>query len=284
MLVGRDVKMAEQHLAIVLLDLIGSTDFVQKHGARAAAIHFQNHDRLTRSLLFKFKGREIDRSDGFLCSFQNPIDAVNFSLHYQKSIPIKTGIGCRIGIHWDVIIEVHQDDVWVAANAKRVELEGLGKNIAARTMSLCKAGQILLTRQAMDVIRHRTNKETPPATRYAFVGFYRFKGVKSPQEIYAVGESIESLQPPSDTEKAKKVNGPNKVRLNFSLLNRKEKIDYLIWRLGWVSIFMWIAFFYMFVSYPIGRTVLGLESLEWIDAVNRYVFELIISMKRGYDG
>lgn len=84
-----EVQMRERWLTIVLLDLIGSTAFVQKYGAQRAATHFQFHDRLARSLLYKYEGREIDRSDGFLCSFDRPIDAVNFALIYQKTIPLK---------------------------------------------------------------------------------------------------------------------------------------------------------------------------------------------------
>ena len=69
----------ERKLAIVLLDLIGSTAFIRKAGAMKAAEWMQYHDRLARSLLYKYQGREIDRSDGFLLSFERPIDALNFS-------------------------------------------------------------------------------------------------------------------------------------------------------------------------------------------------------------
>ena len=73
------MELIETKLAIVLLDLIGSTRFVQSAGAMKAAMWLQKHDRLTRSLIYKFNGREIDRSDGFLLSFERPIDAVNFA-------------------------------------------------------------------------------------------------------------------------------------------------------------------------------------------------------------
>ena len=62
------VDLKERQLAIVLLDLIGSTAFVERVGAKDAAIWLQYHDRLARSLLYKFDGREIDRSDGFMLS------------------------------------------------------------------------------------------------------------------------------------------------------------------------------------------------------------------------
>jgi len=136
----------------------------------------QYHDRLARSLVYKFSGREIDRSDGFLLSFERPIDAVNFALHYQLTIPPKTKLGARIGIHWGKIVEVKQDELITMGGAKAVELEGLAKNIAARAMSLCGAGQVLLTAEAMKAVKHRTNSFTPKGTRYALAGEYRFKG------------------------------------------------------------------------------------------------------------
>ena len=45
------MELRERQLAIVLLDLIGSTAFVQRVGAMKAAKWLQYHDRLTRSLL-----------------------------------------------------------------------------------------------------------------------------------------------------------------------------------------------------------------------------------------
>ncbi len=95
-----EVDMEEKYLAIVLLDIIGSTAFVQRNGAHIAAKWFQVHDRMTRSLVYKFQGREIDRSDGFLLSFDRTIDAVNFALSYQRTLPPKLKLNTRIGIHW----------------------------------------------------------------------------------------------------------------------------------------------------------------------------------------
>ena len=219
------VDLQERQLCIVLLDLIGSTSFVQRVGAKDAAIWLQYHDRLARSLLYKFDGREIDRSDGFMLSFERPIDAVNFALHYQATIPIKTRLNTRIGIHWGSVIEVQQDDTWTAVGAKRVELEGISKNIAARTMSLCGAGQVLLTEQAINAVRNKTNYHTPKGTRFVCVGLYRFKGVGASQSIYAVGSTIESLQPPKGNDKVKRLGGPKRVRSRA----RDRKIMEWVW-------------------------------------------------------
>ena len=231
-----DLKIKERNLAIVLLDLIGSTQFVQRYGSLAAAKHFQFHDKLTRSLIYKFQGREIDRSDGFLCSFDRPIDAVNFALKYQATVPQRTKLQCRIGIHWGCIIEVEQEDYYVAANAKRIELEGLAKNIAARTMSLCGPGQVLLTKEAMEAVRGRTNWATPKSARYSCVGLYKFKGVTEPQVIFAVGETIESLQPPPSSEKVKRLGGPKKIRQRARDRSLTDWYWWFIWRLFWLEL------------------------------------------------
>jgi len=270
MIIPYDVKIQERRLAIVLLDLIGSTAYVQKHGARHAALHFQKHDRMTRNLLYKFRGREIDRSDGFLCSFDSALDAVNFALHYQNEIPPKTKIDARIGVHWGVVIEVHQDEVFVAHNAKRIELEGIAKNIAARTMSLCQAGQVLLTEDAMRVIRQRVDRRTPVGTKYACVGVYRFKGVRDPQVIYAVGQSVQSLQPPPSSEKVKRLGGPEKIRVRLRDQQIKDVLWWIFWRLSYLSAVLWVVLFYYLVSSQGFREIAGLTHFWWVDYVNNY--------------
>jgi class 3 adenylate cyclase len=270
------MEFTEKYLAIVLLDLIGSTAFVQRVGAMKGAQWLQYHDRLARSLVYKFDGREIDRSDGFLLSFERPIDAVNFALHYQQSVPEKTGLGARIGIHFGKIVEVQQKEIFTQSGAKAVELEGLSKNIAARAMSLCGAGQVLLTKEAMKAVKHRTNSFTPRGTRYALAGEYRFKGVKQTQMIYTVGSTIESLQPPKGSDKVKKVAGPNKIKARA----RDRKIrDWLWWFLTRNAIFNVCYFIYM--SYPIliskhARIMSGIDDyFYWIDYIVVYVMMIL---------
>jgi class 3 adenylate cyclase len=266
------MELIETKLAIVLLDLIGSTRFVQSAGAMKAAMWLQKHDRLTRSLIYKFNGREIDRSDGFLLSFERPIDAVNFALIYQETIPPKIKLGCRIGIHWGVVVEVKQDEIFTMTGAKSVELEGIAKNIAARTMSLCQAGQVLLTTEAMKAIKGRTNNYTPKNTRYACVGEYRFKGVKETQIVYAVGSTIESLQPPPGSEKVKRIAGPKKIKSKAR--DRKLK-EWLVWFA--VRYCMIMTFYVISVSVPVlidphSRRMNGVDDLFfWIDYIVEFI-------------
>ena len=255
-----EYKLRETSLAIVLLDLIGSTAFVQKVGPVKAARWLQYHDRLARSLCYKYNGREIDRSDGFLLSFDKTIDAVNFALAYQKEVPQKTKLGCRIGIHWGKIVEVHQHELIVGIGAKQVELEGVAKNIAARTMSLCQRDQVLLTREAMSQVKGKANQYTPKNTRFACMGLYKFKGVREPQEIYSVGLSFESLQPPKGSEKVKRLGGPKKIKKRA---RDRAIIDWTLWsfwRLGILAFIYWIYILLPIVFNPMMRGFIGLPA------------------------
>ena len=233
--------MREKYLAIVLLDIIGSTKFVQRHGAVKSASWFQYHDQLARSLCYKHQGREIDRSDGFLLSFDRLSDAVAFALKYQETIPPKTKLKCRIGIHWGKVIEVEQDAKFVGAGAKRVELEGLAKNIAARTMSLCQADQVLMTAEASRMLKSRLDSNVPREARIECVGLYRFKGVRKPQEIYAIGTTTESLQPPMGSEKVKRLGGPKYIKARARDRRFKEWVEWFFWRVGLILL-TWVVY------------------------------------------
>ena len=262
------MHMQNQVLAILLLDIVGSTQFVQKVGARRAAEWLQYHDRLTRNLLYKFNGREIDRSDGFMLSFTSTIDAVNFALYYQMTVPTKTRLQARIGFHWGEIVEVTQSESFVLANAKRIELEGVSKNIAARTMSVCAPGQVLLTKQAFNTIKNQTNYYTPKGTRYACVGLYRFKGVREPQVIYAVGLHINDLQPPPSSEKAKRIGGAKKIKSRHRDKKVIEWIMYLLPRFAIISTVYITYLIWPFLSNKGARELWGIKGFEWVDGVN----------------
>jgi class 3 adenylate cyclase len=270
------MEMKKVNLCILLLDLVGSTKFVQRYGNEHAAKIFQAHDKLTRSLIYRFRGREIDRSDGFLMSFNSAIDAVNFGLHYHKTIPPRTTIKARIGIHWGEIIEVAQEDKFIDAGAKRIELEGISKNTAARIMSLSSGGQICLSTQAFNKVRNRSNMYTPKDTRYACAGVYKLKGIKEPIDVYMVGISIESLQPPGNTDKVKKIAGPKKIKSRARDRKIKEWFWYVYPKLGFISFMYLLITLWPMLSRESTRLSLDIDSyFFWTDYVN-FVINIVI--------
>lgn len=237
-------NMKNVTLSIVFLDIINSTRFVQIHGAEKSAAWFQVHDRLARSLVYKHQGREIDRSDGFMLSFDNLGNAISFALAYQEIIPKKTPFNSRIGIHWANVIEVVQDDKYTAVGAKRVELEGIGKATAARCMSLCQPKQVLLTKQAYEKLKKTANlsRYITKDVRAAMVGLYKFKGVIEPQVIYAIGSTIETLQPPPDSEKVKRIGGAKKIKSRARDRKLKEWFSWFAYRAALIEFMLFIYF------------------------------------------
>ena len=280
--VSKKINMKKVTLAIVFLDIISSTKFVQKNGAVVSAAWFQVHDKLARSLVYKHQGREIDRSDGFMLSFDSIGHAISFALAYQKTIPSKKPFNSRIGIHWTNVVEVIQDDKYTSAGAKRVELEGIGKATAARCMSICQKKQILLTKDAYLKLKsiNDSHKFINKETRTALVGLYEFKGVKKPQEIYAIGNSIEVLQPPPNSEKVKRVGGAKKIKSRARDRKIKEWFWYLAPKLAIASFLFILYSFYPVLKSKLLRQSLGIEGyFFWIDYIQQvidYISKIVV--------
>ena len=55
------------------------------------------------------------------------------------------------------MIIIKNNEKLIRGGVKRITIEGLGKNIAARTMSLCNENQILLSHNAYKTYRERIN-------------------------------------------------------------------------------------------------------------------------------
>jgi len=270
-----DVKLKHTYLALVLLDLVGSTAFVQKVGPIKAARWLQFHDRLARSVCYKNNGREIDRSDGFLMSFDSMSDAVKFALEYNKRVMPKTRLQARIGIHWGEIVEVHQDELYIGVGAKKVELEGISKNIAARTMSLANPAQILLTKDAFKRLAITPALRLPKELRSACVGLYKFKGVAEPQEIYSIAEDVDRLQPPKGNDKAKRLGGPKYIKRR---LRDKKLKDWL--NSVYKVMVPFTVSFYAFAIYKISLShtlqhLFGLECLSVLAPYSESIQSLI---------
>ena len=208
-------NIVEANIAIVLTDIIGSTKFVQKNGSRVAAQWFGVHDKAVMNFIQRHNGRLVDASDGHLMYFGTVSDAIAFAFDYKKFLRVKKfPFRSRVGIHWDKMLIVKSEENIVRAGGKRINLEGIGKNIAARTMSLCSSEQILLSSAAYKnykILGHRNNK-IPKTALVALVGLYKFKGVHDPEALYAIGHIQMQLQPPPDSEKAKRIGGQKKIK------------------------------------------------------------------------
>jgi class 3 adenylate cyclase len=282
-------NIIEAKIAIVLTDIIGSTKFVQKNGSRAAAQWFGIHDRFVMNLIARHNGQLIDASDGHLMYFGNVVEALEFGFEYKKVLRTKKfPFRSRVGIHWDKMLIVKSAEHMVRAGGKRINLEGIGKNVAARTMSLCGPEQILLSKSAFMQYKkfgHRSNY-IPKKAQTALVGLYKFKGISEPEQLYAAGLIEAQLQPPPDSEKAKRIGGKKKIRTRLRNKNLQEKFWWFFYRLGFLSSAFWLYMLWPFLSNERAKRLWDVDYLifrpfEWINTAAIFIFEFVKGFLNG---
>jgi len=199
--------MQHQLKTLMISDLVNSTHIVEKLGTDGSSELFSQHDRLARDLFQRFGGQEIDKSDGFLVIFDRPIQALSFAMQYHADLMElgqKFGVKlmARVGIHLDEVILRENSDEDISRGAKPIEIEGIGKPITARIMSLAIQGQTLLSRSAFDLARKTKDAlmEDPGNFFWQAHGSYKLKGVEEPVAIYEVGRAgVEPRVPPTSS-------------------------------------------------------------------------------------
>lgn len=187
--------------ALLFTDVVDSTLLVERLGDVRAAQVWAEHDRRARELLARDNGREIDRTDGFFLIFDHARDAAHYAVTYHQALAA-LGLNARVGLHVGLVTlhENPSDDV--ARGAKRTEVEGLAKPVAARVMALARGGQTLLTAAACAAL----SKKLPGGCETKSHGFYRFKGIEEPIEVFELGAGDSApFIPPLDADKAYRV-------------------------------------------------------------------------------
>ena len=276
-------NIIEANIAIVLTDIIGSTKFVQLAGKEIAAKVFAKHDRMVMSAIEKNNGRLVDASDGHLMYFANVADAIAFAFQYKSDLKYyKFPFKSRVGIHWDNMLLVKTSEHVVRAGGKRINLEGLGKNIAARVMSLCSGDQILLSKNAYLMFKKRTSsyKNIPKKALVAFAGMYEFKGVKNPELIYIIGTEETHMQPPQSNEKVKRLSNKKKIKTKLKHKRLKELFIYFYFRLGTLAVLYFLYIFWPLISSEDEKRFWGIDYLflkpfEYIDTIFKLIFYVI---------
>jgi predicted ATPase/class 3 adenylate cyclase len=187
--------------ALLLTDLVDSTRLVERLGDARAAEVFAAHDRDTRALLARHRGREIDRTDGFFVLFEHAAEAAEFAVAYHAAL-VGLPLTARVGIHFGPVALRQNTPADIARGAKPLEVEGLAKPLAARVMALATGGQTLLSAAA----RHALGDALPAGAELESHGFYRLKGIEDPIEIYELGERTrDAFAPPPDVDKAYRI-------------------------------------------------------------------------------
>ena len=182
-----------------MTDVVDSTNLSETLGDAASAALWTAHDRVARDLLRAWRGREIDKTDGFLLLFDAAADAVGYALAYHRALAaLDVPLKARAGIHVGPVILRANSASDVALGAKPLEVEGIAKPTAARVMSLAQGGQTLLTPEAREALG-----ET--ALRLQSHGHWRMKGVAEPVKLFEAGDAGSPFTPPPDGAKVYRV-------------------------------------------------------------------------------
>ncbi|HKX40274.1 MAG TPA: hypothetical protein VJO99_03885 [Burkholderiaceae bacterium] len=185
--------------ALLLTDVVDSTQLSEQLGDAAMAAVWEAHDRVARDLLPAWRGREIDKTDGMLLMFEAAADAVGYAMAYHRGLAaLPVALRARAGLHVGPVILRENSAAAVALGAKPLEVDGLAKPTAARVMSLARGGQILLTSEAREALGATELKVQSH-------GHWMVKGVAEPLEVFEVGEHDASFAVPPDEDKVFRV-------------------------------------------------------------------------------
>jgi len=185
--------------ALLQTDIVESTLLTEPLGATKAAALWAAHDHMARGLIHHWGGREIERSDGFIVTFDAVADAAGFALDYHEGLrTLEVPLQARAGLHVAPLTLVENTPADMAIGAMPMEVRGLALAVTARLISVAGAGQTLLTAEARAALG-------ATALQIKGHGHWRLKGLREPVELFGVGRPGATLAPPPDAPKAFRV-------------------------------------------------------------------------------
>ncbi len=158
----------DRYLATVLFtDIVGSTERAAEIGDRDWRGIVQRHHAAVRSMLTRYRGREIDTAgDGFFASFDGPARAVRCAEHIAELVrPL--GIEVRAGVHTGEVQDVDG------------KVGGLAVSIAARVAAMAGPSEILVSSTVRDLV-------SGSGLVFEDAGEHELKGVPDRWRLYRV--------------------------------------------------------------------------------------------------
>lgn len=154
-------------LATVLFtDLVGSTERVAKLGDRRWRELLEEHHRLVRRELERFRGREVDTAgDGFFATFDGPARAIRCACAIRGSMR-SLDLEIRAGLHTGECELVGE------------KVAGIAVHTAARVAGLAQTGEVLVSSTVKDLV-------AGSGIEFVERGEHVLKGVPGSWRLYA---------------------------------------------------------------------------------------------------
>jgi class 3 adenylate cyclase len=163
----RPVPTSDRVLATVLFtDVVGSTQRAVELGDRRWRELLDEHNRVVRRELQRFRGHEVDTAgDGFLATFDGPARAVRCGQAVSAGVR-EVGLEVRAG--------VHTGEVELAG----ADIRGIAVHIGARIAARAGAGEVLVSGTVKDLV-------AGSGLEFEERGEHELKGVPGTWRLYA---------------------------------------------------------------------------------------------------
>jgi pimeloyl-ACP methyl ester carboxylesterase len=163
---SKSTPSGERTLATVLFtDIVDSTGTAHRMGDTKWRDALDAHDAAVRSLLARFRGREIRTTgDGFLATFDGPGRAIQCALEIKEAVRA-LGFRVRAGLHTGEVAFVDGG------------VGGIAVHIASRVIGVAPEDEVLVSRTVKDLV-------AGSGIEFEKAGLYTLKGVPEKWELY----------------------------------------------------------------------------------------------------
>jgi class 3 adenylate cyclase len=160
----------DRYLATVLFtDIVGSTAIASAGGDAAWQDLVEQHHRIVRGALARFRGTEMDTAgDGFFATFDGPARAVRCAMAIADAVR---------GLSLDIRAGVHTGEVQTIDG----KAGGIAVTIGSRIMSQASASEVLVSRTVKDLV-------AGSGLTFEDTGEHELKGVPDLWHLYRVAD------------------------------------------------------------------------------------------------
>ena len=152
---------------ILFTDIVGSTQRAVSEGDRRWSAMLDDHHRIVRAELSRFRGREIDTAgDGFLATFDGPARAIRCACAIRDRVQA-LGLQVRAGLHTGEV-ELAGDDV-----------RGIAVHVGARVGANANPDEVLVSHTVKDLV-------AGSGIEFEDRGEHELKGVPGTWNLFAV--------------------------------------------------------------------------------------------------
>ena len=152
---------------IVFTDIVGSTERAAALGDDQWRDLLDNHDKIVRHQLERFRGRELNTAgDGFVATFTSPSVAIDCAEAVVTAVRV-LGIEVRVGIHAGEV------------EMRGADVAGMAVHIGARVAALARPSEVLVSSTVREIVTGSRHK-------FGERGEHDLKGIPGRWRLYAV--------------------------------------------------------------------------------------------------